>query len=423
MSVSFVVRVDRRGARLIAASTSSRLVQEQVDLVLGARRSRAARSGTTAVRSRTSTPRSSSPCQTCVASWPGRHEQHEVRVGREHRRRRRSRRARATMRSRCGADRVEDRAAPRPRGGARRCPAAWVSADRWYGQPHALQVVDDLGRREHVPDPRAGERERLRERAHDRDVRVVGDERQRALAAELDVGLVDDHERVRSRSASGADRVERLCVAGRVVRRADEDDVGRRPASASSTARVVEHERLVEPTARDLGVREPAEPRVQQVGRLERSPRAGRGRRRPAAAAVRTSFEPFAAHVPSTRVAVVRGELLAEPASSARRGSGSAAGRGPRSASSSENPSGQRVRALVRVQARGDVELRRDVRLDVAEARAGLGGGAHALAASARSRGRPSPSRGRRVPRRARSPRCRGAKPARRPRRHLDHRA
>ena len=62
----------------------------------------------------------------------------------------------------------------------RASPAAWVERAQVVRQPHPLQVLHDLGRRQHVPDPRAGERERLGERPHHRDVRVIGDERQRA---------------------------------------------------------------------------------------------------------------------------------------------------------------------------------------------------------------------------------------------------
>ena len=98
--------------------------------------------------------------------------------------------------------------------------------------------------------------------------------------------------------------LDRLRVAGRVVRRADEDDVGlaaRRPASTSCAR--VRHEFVERVCDTTLGVRQPGEPRVQQVRRLEQRRRAGRARRRRAAAAWRISFEPFAAHVPSSGVA------------------------------------------------------------------------------------------------------------------------
>ena len=54
-----------------------------------------------------------------------------------------------------------------------------------------VQLGRELARGERVPDPRAGERERLRERPQHDHVAVV-DQRDRGLAAVLEVRLVDD---------------------------------------------------------------------------------------------------------------------------------------------------------------------------------------------------------------------------------------
>ena len=80
------------------------------------------------------------------------------------------------------------------------------------GRLARVELGRGLGRRERVADPRAGERERLRERAQHDD--AVVDQPDRAVgAAVLPVGLVDD-ERPRARQ-----RIER---AGRIVRPAAE---------------------------------------------------------------------------------------------------------------------------------------------------------------------------------------------------------
>ena len=203
---------------------------------------------------------------------------------------------------------------------------------------------------------------------------MVGDELQRALAAELDVGLVHDHERV-GRCGETGHHVERLRGAGRVVRRADEDHVGRAGERLVDRG-LGEHERVVEPAARHLGVGEPAQTRVQQVGRLE-------DRRGAAGAAV--GEEQLGEHLVRAvrgpraldRVAEVRGEVLAQPGHLAV---GVAVQRqvADRARELLAEPLRERVRALVRVEARGDLELRGDVGRHVADARAGRGRGAHA---------------------------------------------
>ena len=88
---------------------------------------------------------------------------------------------------------------------------------------------------------------------------------------------------------------------------------------------------------------------------------------------MRISFEPFAAHVPSTGCPTdaessSRRRVIC-PSGYRLRGSVASS-----SASSSAKPVGERDRALVRVQARGDGELRGDVRRDVAQPGAGRGG-------------------------------------------------
>ena len=74
----------------------------------------------------------------------------------------------------------------------------------WYGSRTRCRSATTSALVEHVAEPGARHRERLRERAHDRDVRVLGDERRGAVAAELDVGLVDDDERASCGAASEA---------------------------------------------------------------------------------------------------------------------------------------------------------------------------------------------------------------------------
>ena len=134
-----------------------------------------------------------------------------------------SRRARARCRSRW-ARIASSSARASPRWRSATIPAAWASADRWYGSRTRCRSATTAGFVEHVAEPRARHRERLRERAHDRHVRVIGHELQRALAAELDVGLVDDHERARAlgerrRPPRAAARCRSGCSASRRRRR------------------------------------------------------------------------------------------------------------------------------------------------------------------------------------------------------------
>ena len=170
--------------------TSRRLVEEQIDLVL-----RAGRDAQRVRHDGASGRARARPDRAAPARPRRRRGARAARTARSSRRsgtpsRPASRRARA----RCG------RAGPGSRRAARwlrtawrsaTIPAAWVSADMWYGSRTRCRSATTSGLVKHVPEPRARHRERLRERAHDGDVRVVGDELQRALAAELDVGLVD----------------------------------------------------------------------------------------------------------------------------------------------------------------------------------------------------------------------------------------
>ena len=229
----------------------------------------------------------------------------------------------------------------------------------------ALQVTDHVGRPERVADPRAGQRERLRHRARDDDVRVVGDERQARRAAELDVRLVDDDEGV-GPPGEGRHRVHRLRVPGRVVRRADEHDVGSR-ADGRRDAVLREREAVAQRQRHDVGLRQPRDPRVQEVRGFEH-------RGAPAGAAVRLEElrqdlvravrRPRAVE----RVTDGRGQLLAEPG---HLSVGVPVERERRDLVRElvGEPLRERQRALVRVQPRGHRQLRRDVRRHVAHAR------------------------------------------------------
>ena len=238
----------------------------------------------------------------------GRHEQHEVRVGGEDRQTL-DRGELSDDAIALGTDRFEDR----HRLGCvaeRDDPGGLCEGREMVGQPDTLQVVDDLWTREHVPEPGAGHREGLREGAHHREVRMVGDELERALTSELDVGLVHDHERV-GRIGEMGHHVERLDGAGRIVRRAHEDHVGRADERLVDRG-LGEHERIVEPPAGHVGVGEPAHASVQLIGRLE-------DRRGAARTAVRE--EQLGEHLvravrgprPFDGVAEVCGEILAQP--------------------------------------------------------------------------------------------------------------
>ena len=249
MSVSFVVRFTV-AVRRHAASTSS--------IASGTGRSRArcpavTRSafGTTAVRSRTSTPRSSRPCHTATASPGGTNRTKFASLGYDGHAGHRAERAR-TIRSRCTRIAASRPRAPRRGAASATMPAAWVSAERWYGRRTRCRSADDGRVGEHVAEPRARHRERLREGPDDRDVRVRSATSGSAvLAAELDVRLVDDHQRAAARaSASARDRRDRLRVAGRVVRGAHEDDVGVRRPPRLRPASSVEHEVLGQPQRR-----------------------------------------------------------------------------------------------------------------------------------------------------------------------------
>ena len=304
-------------------------VEEQVGLVLGAggdaqrvRHDRA--SGRGPARRGRAAPATPSPASA------RRHEQHEVRVATG---------TRSTPRHRAQLARGSGRAATRiassiavasSRVAERRDAGRLRERRQVVGQPHPLQVVDDLGRRRaRSRSARRPARTPSRTSASIDDVRV---RRRRApaptRAAELDVGLVDDHEARRQRLGERGDRRQRLGVAGRVVRRADEHDVGAGVDRRRDLRRRRARSRRPSASVLDLGLRQPAQARVQQVGRLEAPPRAGRGRRRPAAAGSGSRSSRSPPTMPSTGCTDARGELLAQPRHLRRRGSGSAAGRG-----------------------------------------------------------------------------------------------
>ena len=222
------------------------------------------------------------------------------------------------------------------------------------GQPDPLQVGDHAGAGEDVPEAGAGHRERLRERAHDRDVRLVGHQRQRALAAELDVGLVDDDQGIGGGGEVTHD-VDRLGVAGRVVGRAHEHDVGRR-ADGVVDRGVVQLHRRREPERDEFGVGEPREAAVKRIRGLEDHgglpgtpvPQQQLGKH-----LVRPVRRPRAFE----RMAVMGGEFLAQPGHLAvgvpvERQVVNDVGEFDREVFR------EWVRALVRVQTHGDVELR-----------------------------------------------------------------
>ena len=198
---------------------------------------------------------------------------------RVHRRARRSRESSRTIRSRCDADRVEQRRRL-VAVAERRDPGGLGERRQVVGQAHPLQVLDDVGRRQHVADPRARQRERLRERPHDGDVRVLGDERQRRSAARTRRtprrrsrapperrGERDDRRRAAARCRSG-------CWASRRTRRR------RRARPPHATCAVRRARRAASSATSTISVCVSQQSRaVQQVGRLE-------GRRAPAGAAV-----------------------------------------------------------------------------------------------------------------------------------------
>jgi hypothetical protein len=176
-------------------------------------------------------------------------------------------------------------------------------------QADALQIAHDVGAREGVADPGAGHREGLRERPHDRDVRVIGRQLENAVATELDVRLVGDDQGVRFVGET-SDRVDRLRIAGRVVRGTYEDHVrvGRECLVDGS---IVQDERGGELEGAQLGVRQPREPSVQRVRGLEdRGGASGSavGEEQLGEHLVRPVRGPGAGE----RVSVVQGDLLAE---------------------------------------------------------------------------------------------------------------
>ena len=116
-----------------------------------------------------------------------------------------------------------------------------------------VQLGRELARGERVPDPRAGERERLRERAQHDHVAVV-DERDRGLAEVLEVRLVDDERpRVRQRpqlagraarpAREGEHRVVVADLGARELRRDPVERVGRRGRDRDRVARPGERAR------------------------------------------------------------------------------------------------------------------------------------------------------------------------------------
>ena len=216
------------------------------------------------MRSRTRTPRSSNPARP-RPRVARRLEQDEVRLRREHRR--------AVDAPRALDDPV---ALGRIASSAAMASSACRSATSAGGlreraqvvrEPHPLQVLHDRGVGQHVADPRAGERERLRERADDRDVRRARDERQRASPPKSTYAsstITSPSRRLGHR----ADRVERLgvarsgCWASRRTRR-------RGPRFAATSRRRPRSRTADRASVRRSGLRQPAQSAVEQVGRLE----------------------------------------------------------------------------------------------------------------------------------------------------------
>ncbi len=95
--------------------------------------------------------------------------------------------------------------------------------------PHQAQRVDERGVGGEVAEPPTGQRERLAHRAGHHEPRPAGEQGQRARRArpgELGVRLVDDDQGAVGGVVHRLDHVEGQRRAGRVVRRAEEHDVG-----------------------------------------------------------------------------------------------------------------------------------------------------------------------------------------------------
>ena len=139
------------------------------------------------------------------------------------------------------------------------------------GQADEAQGVDHGGVGREIPHPCAGERECLAHRARDDETLPAGQQRQRGprvAGRELLIGLVDDHDAVGG-VVHCFDDVEPEGGAGRIVRRAQEHDVG--PGLRDLRGGVLRGERVVHP-ARAGHVRRAGrtgQQRIHRVGRGE----------------------------------------------------------------------------------------------------------------------------------------------------------
>ena len=97
------------------------------------------------------------------------------------------------------------------------------------GRSDRLELARDRGRRQQVADAGAGQRERLRQRAHDHHVVALPHQPRQVGSAELDVGLIDHDQ-----TAVSVGHVARRVLAGGVVGRAD-------PGQARALGPVGEH--------------------------------------------------------------------------------------------------------------------------------------------------------------------------------------
>ncbi len=103
--------------------------------------------------------------------------------------------------------------------------------------------VDDLGRRNHIAQTRAGGAKRLGQRMQNHQVGILGDKplrrgsRAKRIIGKLNVGLVD-HDHAGARIAQGRDKVERRHIARGVIGRGHDRQI--------ALGRRRKHRRLVE---------------------------------------------------------------------------------------------------------------------------------------------------------------------------------
>ena len=143
-------------------------------------------------------------------------------------------------------------------------------------QHDGLAGQHHLGVGDGVPEPGAGHGPRLGERpGHDQARVRCPAQGERAPARELTVRLIDDDE-ARGRLENSDHGPLRLGPAGRVVGRAQEGDLGLRAGQEGPRRLGVDAEVLRPPALDHGGPGQPADVRVQGIGRLEhRGPAAG----------------------------------------------------------------------------------------------------------------------------------------------------